>query len=100
MLGKKDLIERFSKKGYTKADAAIICHDFLTTLEEIFVEKESICFKGFGTFHCRHRNPKLITDISTGERIMSKPKDCICFTMGNILKREMLTGELEERSDK
>lgn len=99
MLGKKDLIERFSKKGYTKADAAIICHDFLATLEEIFVEKESICFKGFGTFHCKIRNPKLVRDISTGEQIMSKPKNYISFAMGKVLKREMLTGELEERGD-
>lgn len=95
MLGKKDFIDRLAEKGYTKADAAIICHDFLLTLEEIFVEKESICFKKFGTFHCKKRKSRVLNDIHTGEEIISATKDYIHFSMGNVLKKEMLSGELD-----
>lgn len=96
MVQRDDFIDRLSKKGYTKHDAAVIMDDFIRTLEEALVEGESVMFRGFGTFDIRERAARESTSPRTKERIVIPPYRAPHFTPGKLLKRAIKEGIIRE----
>lgn len=96
MVQRDDFIERLSKKGYTKHDAAVIMDDFIRTLEEALVEGESVMFRGFGTFEVRERVAREAVAPRTKERIVIPAYRSPHFAAGKLLKREIKEGLIRD----
>lgn len=95
MIQQDQFIERLSKKGYTKHDAAIIAEDFIKTLEEALAGGESVMFRGFGTFEVKERAARSCISVH-GEEITIPPYRAPVFSAGKRLKREVKEGLIRE----
>ena len=91
MLSKKEFVNRFSKKGYTKIDSNTITDDFIMTLREIMAEGESVAFKGFGTFKVKDRAAKRVA-LRDGQDMIVPAHKAPLFSAGAILKQEVKDG--------
>lgn len=91
-LGKREFIERLAAKGYTLKDASLIVDDFISTIEEIVIEGNSIMFHGFGTFDSILRNERESTNVRTHEKITIPAFRCPKFTPGKAFKRSVRDG--------
>lgn len=92
MLQKKDFIERLAAKGYTKADAAVVIDDFILTLKEALIQKESVAFHGFGKFEVREHKGRQVVSPTSGE-LVDVPNFLVpTFTAGDSLKRAVKEG--------
>ena len=96
MLYKSDFEKRLAKKGYTLKDAALITDEFLKTLEEILVEKESVSFYGFGVFDVRYHKEREAVALNTKEQILIPSFYSPHFTAGKRLKREVKEGVIRD----
>ena len=96
LLKKKSLVERLSKKGYTKKDAGIIIEDVAKTIVEALVDGDSVLIHGFGTFSTKTMAPRETRDIYTGELIQLPEIHSVKFTPGKFLKRCVREGRIDE----
>lgn len=96
MVKRKEFIDIFSKKGYTKKDSAIIIDDFIGTITEILINGDSVNFHGFGTFETIERSSKEITDYQSKEKITVPSYKAPKFTAGKLLKRAIKEGYIRK----
>lgn len=92
MLNKHDFAKRLAEKGYTIKDATIIINDFLDTLEEVLVKRDSVMFHGFGTFSTTERAERNSTNVRTKEPITIPSFIAPKFEAGKTLKRSVREG--------
>lgn len=87
MLKKNDIIERMTKRGYTKKDAATVLRDVFDVVSEGLAEGESVRIHGFGTFCIRKHKPRKIIDLNSGKEILVPAYNSPAFTAGILLRR-------------
>ena len=93
MLRRKDFIDRFAKKGYTKKDSAIIFDDFVNTLREILREGESVALLRFGSFEIRDYAARSGRSPVTHEPIEVPAFRAVHFTPSVVLKEDIRSGQ-------
>lgn len=91
-MNKEGLIDRLSKKGYTKKDASVILDDVFDMITELLAEGETVLISGFGTFDVREHSGREIKTINTQESSYVPPYKLPKFTAGRILKRAVKEG--------
>lgn len=96
MLKRSDIIERSTKKGYTKKDSGVILDDLVGTIIEALVEGESVQIHGFGTFDIKEYASRETVDLQTKERITIPAYRAPRFTAGKLLKRAVKEGFVRE----
>ena len=92
MIQKKEFIERLAAKGYTKADATVIIDDFILTLKEALIERESVSFHGFGKFEVKEHKGREVISPTSGEKVLVPNFLVPSFTAGDTLKRAVKEG--------
>ena len=93
---KKDLIERLSRKGYTKKDSETIIDDVFDSIMEIMASGESVQLHGFGTFCVRDMQPRDTIDYQTKGRIVIPGHKAAKFVPGGTLRRAVKEGVLRD----
>lgn len=99
MLKRKDIINRFSDKGYTKKAAGFVIDDFVETLTEMMSEGESIMLHGFGTFKVREMAGHESTAVKTGDKIFIPSYKMPKFVPSKRLKLIVKDGRMYDRVD-
>lgn len=99
MLKRKDIIDRFAEKGYTKKASAVIIDDFVRMIAEVLVEGEEISFHGFGTFKVMTTKDREMQNYATKEMISVPSHRAPKFVAGAQLKRWVREGFIREGDD-
>lgn len=92
MVKKKELVDRLSKRGYTKKDSHVILDDVFATIADALAEGESVQIHGFGTFVVKTIASRETTSLSTDERITISSYRSPRFTAGKLLKDSVKLG--------
>ncbi len=86
MVLKKDLINRIAEEtGYLKRDTELFIDSFLSVLEKIFSEGESVKLAGLGTFIVKDSKPQY-RDVRTGEVKEAPTRKLVKFRISQTLR--------------
>jgi integration host factor subunit alpha len=84
---KADLVDKiFEKIGLSKKEAQEIIEILFDTMQQTFVEGESVKISGFGTFNVRNKVARRGRNPKTGEELEISPRKVITFRASNQLK--------------
>lgn len=91
---KTELVNKLSKRGYTKKDAAVVVNDMIDMIREILISGESIAIPGFGNFEVRETKPRrMVACFMEGHPdITIPPHKVLKFVPSVILKNEVRRG--------
>lgn len=86
----KELVERLSKKlGRNKADINKLMGALAEVVKTKASELDSIAVPGFGTFEAKKKNERVVTNPSSGKRMLVPPKITLGFKVSNVLKSKL-----------
>ena len=66
-----------------KADVQAIVNYFIDLTKQSLRNRDRVMIRSFGTFVVRHKNPKQINCVRTGEKTMTREKDHVAFIPSN-----------------
>ena len=85
----KELVERLSEKlGRSKADINKLIGALAEVVKTKASELDSIAVPGFGTFEAKKKNERVVTNPSSGKRMLVPPKITLGFKVSNVLKKK------------
>lgn len=92
---KNDIINIIREKlpEYSKKDIEIIVNEFLETVKQQLIKKETIEIRGFGTFAVKIREAGFVRNPKTGEKFKVDRKFVPYFKPGTIIKKMVDTGQ-------
>lgn len=96
MYKKKELIDKLSKKGYTKTDSAMIIDDVFSVITEALAEGNDIMIHGFGKFYVIDTKEYENINPKTNERITIPAQKLPKFSAGDFLRRAVKEGYVRE----
>ena len=82
----ESLAERLQRD---KKDAEALLEGFVSAPQEYLCNIDSVQLPGFGTFSATKNDEQVVTDLSTGKRILLPPAITVQFTPSAILKRKI-----------
>lgn len=82
----ESLAERLQRD---KKDAEALLEGFVSATQEYLCNIDSVQLPGFGTFSATKEDEQIVTDLSTGKRILLPPAITVQFTPSAILKRKI-----------
>ncbi len=86
----KELVERLSEKlGRSKADINKLIGALAEVVKTKGSELDSIAVPGFGTFEAKKKNERVVTNPSSGKRMLVPPKITLGFKVSNVLKSKL-----------
>ena len=86
----KELVERLSEKlGRSKADINKLIGALAEVVKTKASELDSIAVPGFGTFEAKKKNERVVTNPSSGKRMLVPPKLTLGFKVSNVLKSKL-----------
>ncbi|MDD7343458.1 MAG: HU family DNA-binding protein [Bacteroidales bacterium] len=86
----KELVERLSEKlGRSKADINKLIGALAEVVKTKASELDSIAVPGFGTFEAKKKNERVVTNPSSGKRMLVPPKITLGFKVSNVLKSKL-----------
>lgn len=68
---------------YRKDDVQEIVNYVFDMMKMSLRMGDRVVIRGFGTFVVRHKNPKKVVDISSGEPMMTRERDYVAFIQSN-----------------
>lgn len=72
-----------------RSDVDTLIKGFASALQEALVEGDTVLLPGFGTFVPVKEDEKVVTDLSTGERLLLPPAITIEFNPSSLLRRKI-----------
>ena len=82
----KQLINSLSKRiGLDYKITADAVNSVVEVISQYLVEGDSVVIPGFGTFNTQKTDEEVITDLSTGKRLLLPPAIGVDFTPANSL---------------
>ncbi len=72
-----------------KKDVNALLEGFVSAIQEYLCEMDSVQLPGFGTFSSRKEDEKIVTDLSTGKKLLLPPAITLEFNQSAILKRKI-----------
>lgn len=85
-MSKKEFVDAYAKAtGETKKRAEELINQFLETVEEALVNKETVQFVGWGTFGVHERKERVGRNPQSGEEIKIAAKKVVRFKVGKKL---------------
>ncbi|MCM1504536.1 MAG: HU family DNA-binding protein [Muribaculum sp.] len=72
-----------------KKDVNALLEGFVSAIQEYLCEMDSVQLPGFGTFSARKEEEKVVTDLSSGKKMLLPPAITLEFTQSAILKRKI-----------
>ena len=89
---KSDLVEAVARKcELSKKDAEVVVNTFLECIIDSLNRDEGVELRGFGSFRCRQRGPRIGRNPRTGASVEVAPKKVPFFKVGKHLK-EVING--------
>ena len=86
----KELVERLSEKlGRSKADINKLIGALAEVVKTKASELDSIAVPGFGTFEAKKKNERVVTNPSSGKRMLVPPKITLGFKVSNVIKSKL-----------
>ena len=86
----KELVERLSEKlGRSKADINKLIGALAEVVKTKASELDSIAVPRFGTFESKKKNERVVTNPSSGKRMLVPPKITLGFKVSNVLKSKL-----------
>lgn len=70
-------------KKFRKDDVQSIVNYFIELTKQSLRNRDRVMIRSFGTFVVRHKKPKQINCVRTGEKTMTREKDHVTFIPSN-----------------
>lgn len=94
---KRDLVQRISDStGQTKVLVRDVIQRFLDEVSLELVRGNRLEFRKFGVFEVRARPGRMAQNPRTLEKVPVAPKRVVKFKVGNVLKKAVETGQLDD----
>ncbi|WP_314314167.1 HU family DNA-binding protein [Hoylesella marshii] len=92
-MNNKDFITELSRRsGYTPEDTQKLIHTLIDGLCDGFDADEPVVWAGFGTFEVKKRLERVITNPSTGQKMLIPPKLVLNFKPVSSAKERLKKG--------
>ena len=75
--------------GREPKDINILIKGFATIIKEKCSNMDAIAIPGFGTFEPQKEDERIVTDLSTGKRMLLPPEITLYFTSSAILRKKL-----------
>lgn len=72
-----------------KKDVNALMEGFVTAVQEYLCDMDTVQLPGFGTFSATKEDEQIVTDLSTGKRLLLPPAITIQFSPSALLKRKI-----------
>lgn len=71
------------------ADVGALFDGLSTVMKQCFVQLDSVAIPGFGKFEAVKEEEKIITDLTTGQRVLLPPAINVSFQPSSLLKKRV-----------
>lgn len=95
MNNKNFITELSQSQGYTQDDTVKLIHTVLDSMNECFMEGDSVLVPGFGCFEVKKRLERIMVNPGTKQRMLVPPKLVLGFKPVNSIKDKIKTTSAE-----
>lgn len=92
MNNKEFIAELSSSMGMNAKDTQKMMNDFIEELSCCFDESKDVTLHGFGVFELKNRKERIITNPSSGKKMLVPPKLSLSFKLSETLKNKIKEG--------
>ncbi|MBR1882424.1 MAG: HU family DNA-binding protein [Muribaculaceae bacterium] len=86
----KKLVDKIARKlGRDRKDVAKLLDAFTQVVANRCGDLDTIAIPGFGSFEPKKKNERIMTNPSTGKRMLIPPKIVLNFKVSNVLKSKL-----------
>ena len=90
MMEHKKLVDKIARKlGRDRKDVAKLLDAFTQVVANRCGDLDTIAIPGFGSFEPKKKNERIMTNPSTGKRMLIPPKIVLNFKVSNVLKSKL-----------
>lgn len=91
LMDNKALTPQIAKRMRRQASDVNELFDGLAqVMKQCFVQLDSVAIPGFGKFEAVKEDEKIVTDLTTGQRVLLPPAISVSFSPSSLLKKRVL----------
>lgn len=95
MNNKQFISELAQRLGYTAQDTQKMMYQLIDTMDDVFLEGNTVTVQNFGTFEVKKKVERIMVNPATGQRMLVPPKLTLNFKISPTWKDQLKNGGTE-----